>query len=87
MGCIKTKSMKVKLLKKLRKEAHDAYRIAPSFDDGYEVQVYTDIWERYRWFPTLEEAVCWLNSCRHSRFVRLAYDLLYERRVKKLSKY
>ena len=63
--------MKTKLLKKLRKEAHDAYRIVPGDEGTY----------------TLQEAIAYLDDCRKTRFIQLADKALFERRVIKLSKY
>ena len=80
--------MKVKLLKKLRKEAHDAYRIVPGDEGTYTVQVYTNMWDDERkWLSTLQEAIAYLDDCRKTRFIQLADKALFERRVKKLSKY
>lgn len=88
--------MKAKLLKRLRKQAHDAYRICPEMmlDECYHIEKQTaNGWcclsqhEKL----TFERAVLLIEAFRHGRFVTVAEELIakrrYKERLKKVNEY
>lgn len=79
---MKTFVIKHKLWGKLKKRAHDSYKIVPAensqlyfieYEDGYRSSIYT-----------LEEAIDRLEELRIEEFQKLCYQALYERRKKKV---
>lgn len=88
--------IKHRLWGKLKRQAHEHYRIAPSSygtPDRYDIE-YCDV-DGY-WWPcdsvgticlTLEKAKEKVNKKRDIYFLKLCNDTLYQRRLERLSKY
>ena len=83
--------MKTKLLKKLRKQAHDTYRIAPTWRDNEWVIERTvtenDVflyWKRIdEYFNDLNKAIKRLEEKREFEFECLANDLIRNRKYQR----
>lgn len=83
--------MKTKLLKKLRKQAHDTYRIAPTWRDNEWVIKYTVTengrllyWKKTNeYFTDLNKAIKRLEEKREFEFKCLANTLIRDRIYKK----
>jgi len=79
---MKTPAIKHKLWGKLKKKAHDAYEIVPSKDSElYAIKSKETGWVSSNY--TLEEAIDWIEHWRASKFKKLCYEALYERRKKR----
>ena len=79
---MKTLAIKHKLWGKLKKEAHDSYKIVPVEDSKL---YFIEYGSGYRSFGyTIEEAIDRVEELRISKFQRLCYQALYERRKKKV---
>ena len=80
---MKTCTIKHKLWGKLKKKAHDAYKIAPAKVSGlFKVKD-----EENNWFSsnyTLEEAIDLVEYYREVEFKKLCYQALYEHRKKRV---
>lgn len=86
--------MKTKLLKKLRKEAHDQYRIAPCALINDEIVYYIESLQTFggisHWrsiprpyYSTLAEAIKDLKILREKEFESIACQLIYSRKVER----
>ena len=82
--------MKTKLLKRIRKQAHDKFRIAPHYaGDKWCIEAYTN----YGWhhlvdynetaFLTLDKAIEYIAKFRENEFRIIATELLNNRRYNK----
>ena len=77
--------MKHKLWGKLKKKAHDAYKIIPVKDS----ELFSIKSEKYDWLSsnyTLEEAIDLIEDYRATEFKKLCYQALYERRKRRTEK-
>ena len=86
--------MKTRLLKKLRKKAHDKYRIAPeeilltgNNDYNWCVKEFSDSgWRDIYNYLTLDEAKERISDERYNEFKDLARRLINKRKCKKMLK-
>lgn len=79
---MKTPAIKHKLWGKLKKKAHDAYKIVPAKDS----ELFNIKDKEYGWFSfnyTLEEAIDWVEHFRAVEFKKLCCRALYKRRKKR----
>lgn len=79
---MKTPTIKHKLWGKLKKEAHDSYKIVPVKDSMFYYIAVKG--EELSSHYTLEEAIERTEYLRMLKFQELCYQALYERRKKKV---
>lgn len=80
---MKTSTIKHKLWGKLKKQAHDSYKIIPLKDSElYFIKYEESGYSSFHY--TLKEAIDRVEYLRIVKFQKLCYQALYERRKKKI---
>ncbi len=81
---MKTSTIKHKLWGKLKKEAHNSYKIVPVEDSERYFIFYEEFGDCGSFTYTLKEAIDKVEYLRAFKFQKLCYEALYERRKKKV---
>lgn len=84
--------MKTRLLKRLRKQANDAYKIVPdTLTEGWYIQYYDHLynrWKNYHYYFDLDSGIKGLECLRQRTFISLVNELKgkrdYKRRLKQV---